>query len=372
MFSTLKNQAGQALVSAIAFLCISAVLLTGLFQAGLTLLEKVSLQLAADRAVLSALTVQTNGLNAVALGNRAILSNDALAAKLNAVLCETSFYRELAERFSHVLKFIPSVGTVLSTVITRSGRALEQLLHKLALAVIPATRAVNGLISRGQEIILVSIPPLTLRTARQVLENDCPGAEISPFGYSLILRQAMKIPNGIENLEHPSSRDILLATMDRHTLQRNWRAKIGRIKLPIKKTGGSTLNRNDIRSRDSLQLKRLTWRGRRWRTVLSWESRASRYGFRGQSKLKTLTEAFEPPSFTLLVHINPKERITSLPSIGKLTAVSAGQVYYQNPQIRDEKPNLFNPFWRSRLIPVASEPSAVRLVPRVILREVRH
>jgi hypothetical protein len=56
----------------------------------------------------------------------------------------------------------------------------------------------------------------------------------------------------------------------------------------------------------------------------------------------------------------------------KLFAVSAGRLTYMRPSRTDEAYNVFNPFWRSELIPVASEPTARRIVPEVLLKEVRH
>ena len=56
----------------------------------------------------------------------------------------------------------------------------------------------------------------------------------------------------------------------------------------------------------------------------------------------------------------------------KLRALSAGRLLYRRSSRVDETANIFNPFWRVELMPVASEPTAKRIIPEIILKEVRH
>ena len=68
-----------------------------------------------------------------------------------------------------------------------------------------------------------------------------------------------------------------------------------------------------------------------------------------------------------------KPRVDPGQSTGKtFIAVSAGSLFYHRESRPDEQANVFNPFWKTQLIPIASEPTAGKIVPKIILKEIRH
>jgi hypothetical protein len=371
MIIEIRQQCGQALISGIVFLGLSTTLLAGLLLAANTVQDKIRLQLATDNTLLSVLNVQANGLNAISIGNRAILSNDALAASLNAKVSEVTFYRKVADRFSKVIRFIPYAGPYLAAVLSRGGQAIERLMDRTAAYIIPFTRTVNRLIRGQQEVIVKTAPAVSIKAARQVFNTCSPGSRLSPLSYTILARQVADFSLGFDEMEDSTARNLLMATMDKQTRKRNWRAKVGGTSLPIKKTGGTSLTDNDLSAYDKLKFRRLTWKGWRWKTVLSARSKASQYGYRGQSPLKTLSEDFSTPVLT----ISATRQIQNLPAFKnnqQMMAISSAELFYKNRNIPEEKPNLLNPEWRSRLTPISNDPTARRIVPKVILKEILH
>ena len=161
-------------------------------------------------------------------------------------------------------------------------------------------------------------------------------------------------------------------TLDHRTKKRNWNIGSGIFSLPIKKSGGTLLKSDDYRSSDVLKIKtfkRLQWK---WKTILSASSAASEFNYRRTGKILNFTDNV-PKSHTIVL----KKKLTSqkqvLPLINtSLLAVSSGEIYFRRPNRPDEEENLLNPFWFSRLIPVGDEESAKKLVPEVLLSEIRH
>ena len=56
----------------------------------------------------------------------------------------------------------------------------------------------------------------------------------------------------------------------------------------------------------------------------------------------------------------------------ELLAIAAGRLVYRRESRPDEAENVFNPFWKAELIPVATEPLSKKLVPQAVLKGVRH
>ncbi|MCJ7501002.1 hypothetical protein MUP29_12190, partial [bacterium] len=163
-------------------------------------------------------------------------------------------------------------------------------------------------------------------------------------------------------------------TMDRHTLKRNWRIKVAGLS-PVKKTGGTTITSDELVARDKLQVKvfqRLRWR---WKTVLTTQSRASDFGYQTPAKLMSIdtSDIQSALSLPILVQSDMPSSIVNGPfKEKKLLALSAGRLLYRRDNRADETANIFNPFWRAELMPVASEPTAKRIIPEIILKEVMH
>jgi len=361
------------LVMSIVLLGLCATLITGLFRISFTVKEKIRLQVAADNAILSALSVQANALNTIAIGNRAIISNDSFIAGMNATASEISFYRKLAENFSRILRFIPNLGPLMAAGLTRGGRALELTVQRIASFIIPTLSIINRTLHREQNLIIAATPLLTWKVTSKTLEKCAPGSRLSSVSKAILLNKAAAFRKNFTKLDIPESQRLLEETIRGRTISRNWKSKIGGISLPVRKTGGTYFRKDDFHAFDNLRFRvfsRFRWR---WKTVLSSNSNASKFGYQGQAALKTISDEYQPISLSIAVHSSKETDKNPLLGTNKtLTAVSAGELYYLRKSRPEENRNLFNPFWKSRLMPVALETSAKKFIPQILLKEVHH
>ena len=368
-----RKMKGQTLVLAVVLLSLCSTLMLGLFQVSLAVQEKIRLQLSADMAVLSVLNCQANGLNSIAMANRAILANDALAGQLNAMVSESTFYRKLVEKFRKLLRFIPYAGPV-SSFISSGASAIEKVIRKAASVTLPLAHYSNIALRKSQETVRLLLPFYSLKAARSTLEENMPHAQLTAPSQALLLRQARSLQKSITDLDAGQVTMLKAKTMDRHTLRRNWRIKVGGLS-PVKKTGGTTITSGDLAATDRLRLKvfrRFRWR---WKTVLSIKSRASDYNYQTPADLMSIGTNDVQPDLSLAIMVQaelPAPLGKSPFKEQKLRALSAARLIYRRESRPGEKANLFNPFWKTELIPVASEPTAKRIIPEIILKEVRH
>ena len=235
-----SGQRGQVLTLAVLLLGLWCTLLLGLFEVSTAVQQKIRLQISADMAVLSALNHQANSLNSIAMANRAILANDALATQLNALACESRFYRKFTEKFQRYLKFVPYAGPAL-TFIARGARSMELFLKRTASIVLPLCRGSNLVLSQGQQYTRKLLPLHTLEAARLSIKENMPDSRIPTPSSLLLLNEARQIQKALKPVPMEKVSHIRRATMDRHTAQRNWRVGVGGIS-PVKKTGGVSLN----------------------------------------------------------------------------------------------------------------------------------
>jgi hypothetical protein len=172
-------------------------------------------------------------------------------------------------------------------------------------------------------------------------------------------------------LQFKTANELRARTMDRHTLKRNWSIKVAGLS-PARKNGGTAITPGDLVARDKLRLKvfsRLRWR---WKTVLLVKSRASDFGYQTPDELLTMDTA-GALSLPILVETKMPAPFANSSFKGrKMRALSAGRLIYRRDSRADEAPNIFNPFWKTELVPVSSEPTARRIIPEIILKEVRH
>ncbi len=368
-----RKMRGQTLVLAVVLLSLCSTLMLGMFQVSLAVQEKIRLQLSADMAVLSALNCQANGLNSIAMANRAILANDAMAGQINAMVSEATFYRRLTEEFQRLLRFVPYVGPV-SSFISSGAHTIEKIIRKAASVTLPLTHYSNVALRKAQETVRILLPFYSLRAARATLKENMPQAQMTIPSQALVLRQARSLQKVFTEVQ-PNSVHILKAnTMDRHTTKRNWRIKIAGLS-PVKKSGGTSITSVDLIAQDKLQVKvfkRFRWR---WKTVLATQSQASDFGYQTPAKLMSIdtSDIQSALSLPILVQSDMPSSIVNGPfKEKKLLALSAGRLLYRRDNRADETANIFNPFWRAELMPVASEPTAKRIIPEIILKEVRH
>lgn len=367
------GQRGQILVLAAAFLLLGTTMLGILFNLSLTVRDKVRLQMAADMAVLSALNVQANGLNSVAMGNRAILAHDAISAQLNALVSQASFYRKLMDRFRRLVRLIPTFGTILSQVMSVGGKTLERLARGITGYLIPAGQALNSLLIRERGLLLATLPIQSLRAARKAVELSSSGGRIWLPTQASLLRQARSVVRSLLPLKDIEVKRLIRGTVNPRTMRRNWDMRLGKLSLPLRKRGGTTIHPSDFRAHDVLRMKvlrRFRWR---WRTVLSAESRASKFGYRSHGRILDMSSEGPPLSLTLVLKSARPEPSGGIPGpLPAITAASSGEIFYHRPGRPEEHPNTLNPFWRTRLIPVSDDPMAMRVLPRPLLKEIRH
>ncbi|MDF1535001.1 MAG: hypothetical protein P1S46_00675 [bacterium] len=362
---------GQVLILAVLVLGLCCTLLLGLFTVSAAVQQKIRLQLTADMAVLSVLNHQANTLNSIALANRAILANDALAAQLNALSCESRFYRRFVEKFQKYLKFVPYVGPAL-TFISQGARSMELLVKRSASLILPFCRGANSLLGRSQQFIRKLLPLNSLKVAQRSIEENMPGSEMPAPGKLLLLTKARQIQKSLEPIPMEKAAAVRRATMDSHTLKRNWRVSVGGFS-PIKKTGGLNIPTGDLQAQDKLRIKvfkRLRWR---WKTALSEKNLASDLGYKAPERIISLNRG-KNTEFTLPLALqwNFSGELFGEIDERNFLALSAGRLFYHRESHPEEQPNVFNPFWKTQLIPVASEPTAKKIVPKMILEEIRH
>lgn len=367
------KQKGQILVLSVLFLGLLSILLMGLFQVSFIIQQKIRLQISADAAVLSALNCEANALNVIALTNRAVLANDALAAQLNAFVSESSFYRKLTERFSRLLRFIPYVGPV-GLFLSRGTKILETIVRRTTSAVLPFADLSNKSFSAAQKGIRQLFPLYTIKGTERILAMNMPQAKLTPLSHAVLIRQARSLQRNLINLDMQNIRKIRAMTMDRHTLKRNWKISVAGIS-PVKKTGVTRLDKGEMIARDKLRMKVFSRFRLRWKTVLSSRSLANDFGYHPPKGLTRLLSKEEEPSLSLgimVVSDLPKTCAGTSFNDQKLTAISAATLIYKRESRPDESMDTFNPFWTTSLIPVVTEPTLKKIVPESILREVRH
>jgi len=289
------------------------------------------------------------------------------------MVSESTFYRKLAEKFRKLLRFIPYAGPV-SSFISSGAHTIEKVIRKAASVTLPLTHYSNIALRKGQETVRLLLPFYSLRAARTTLRENMPLAQLTIPSEVLVLRQARSLQKSITEVEPGAANTLKVKTMDRHTRRRNWRIKVAGFS-PIKKIGGTTIIPDDLVAGDKLRLKvfrRLRWR---WKTVLTTQSRASDFGYQTPVDLMSIdiTNVQSALSLPILVQSEMPSSIVRGPlKQKKLLALSAGRLIYRRDFRDDETANVFNPFWKAELIPVASEPTARRIIPEIILKEVRH
>jgi hypothetical protein len=369
----IRNQKGQILVLSVVFLGLVSILLVGLFHISLAVRQKIRLQISADTVVLSALNCETSALNSIALTNRAILANDALAAQLNALVSESSFYRKLTDRFSRLLRLIPYAGPI-GVFLSKGMKTLEVIINRTASAILPMAYLSNKTLSVTQTGIRRAFPYHTIKAAKNILEINMPEAALTPFSQAILIQQTRSLQNSLVNLDALNMEKIRMETMDDHTRKRNWRISVAGTS-PVKKTGGTKLIDGKPVAWDKMRMKVISGLRLRWKTVLSSKSHAQDFRYHSPEKMTSFLKKEQGPLLSLGITV--KSDLTDIPiklpvQRQKLTAISAGTLVYRRASKPHEIPNTFNPFWTNTLIPVASEPNLKKMIPAFLLREVRH
>ena len=369
----IRNSSGMTALLILAFMSAAIILFGTLFKLSYCVKEKIQLQIATDLAVMSALNTESNFLNSMAIGNRAVLAHEALSAQANALVSESIFNRKLIDGFSSVLKFLPGYGPVLAGALSRGGRFIETILKKAASILIPSACTLNRALAYERNLMLKKIPLIAIKAARDSLKTSDPDAGIIFPSQVQVMRRVRDLTSKIRPASREQTRILVSKTMDKHTRNRNWRLGSGILSLPFRKVGGSRLTTTDHKAFDILKIRRLGLFGKKWKTAILARSSATDFKYRNTSEIFILSDSKIPLSQTLLTR-------KKLPSFlagtnGRpptLTAVSSGTVYFSRPGKPDEKANLLNPFWRSRLVPVREENSVKKIMPEAILSEIRH
>ncbi len=352
----------------------AGIFLTGiLFKLSYCVQEKIQLQIATDLALRSALNTESNFLNSLAIGNRAVLAHEAMTAQANALVSESIFSRKLIDGFSSILKLLPGYGPILAGALAKGGHFVEIALKKISAVLIPAACTLNRILAHERNLMLKELPLAAIKSARDSLKISDPEARIIHPVQIQIIGRIGNLTNRIRYASSEQTQMLVRKTMDAHTINRSWRFGTGILSLPFRKTGGSRVETADHKAFDILKVRRFSLFGKKWKTAISAESSATDFKYRNTSKIFILKDSEIPLTHTLITRKKlPSflgDKNNKLPT---LTAASSGTVYFNRPGKPDEKANLLNPFWHSRLIPVREESSAKKFIPKFILAEVRH
>jgi len=368
-----SQQSGQALLLSVLFLGLLSTLLVGFFQFSIIVREKIRLQISADAAILSALNCEANALNSIALANRAVLANDALAAQLNALVSESSFYRKLAERFSRLLRFVPYAGAV-GLFLSKGIRTMEIVVRRTASIALPLAYLSNRSLEATRQGVHYVLPYNVLKAAQKTLSKNMPHAELHPMSKIALVRQARNLQKSLTDLDEHNLEKLRIETMDSHTKRRNWKISVAGIS-PVKKTGNTRLGRGRLIAQDKMKMKVFRRLRLRWKTVLASQSNAEDFGYRQPENPLTILERKDGPilSLGIVVQSTPSDVPGGLAlDQRKLTAVSAASLVYKRESKPGEIRNTLNPFWNTQLIPVASETTLRKFFPESVLKQLRH
>ncbi len=366
-----SRQGGQVMILTLVFLTILTALVVSLFQVAWAVRERIRLQQAIDLVVLSTLGTEAAALNALAVGNRAILAQDALAGRLNATVSEASFYRKLFDKVGWLVRLIPYCGPLLGQALQRGGAALETLAREVAGTGIPLVGGADTLVAAEADVIRHTLPLSAWRAAKRSLSVNAPEAALHPLSHLALLRQSQGVAEAVHPLTAEERIPLLDRTLDPHSRRRDWSLGRKAAGFPIRKRGRGLAEASDFNAWDKLQFKVLTWKGWRWRTIVSASSRAGDFRYPGHGRLLDLDPEAIPADLTLLLSkksscpVFPGKEIT-------FAAVGSGRLHYRRPDRPGERPNLFNPFWTASLIPVSEDREVKEVLPGWLRREVRH
>lgn len=406
-----KYQQGQASVLGIALCLILISMTLVLYNTGQASTEKSRLVNAADAAAYSSAVHVARNLNYVAYANRAVMANHLAVGHLTAFVSWTGYVAKTLEDLSTYLGWVPYIGQALSYANDLWGE-YDEIVEDLAPEIAAGASGINQVIYVSQLEAQLSLNIISIQSLQDTILASY-GSTISRAHTSdaadLAQRSAvtaLALGNlGNENVElmsflkwqgySPDDDDGLMLGMIRkgaaHSVQqgspRNWLKTSGARDWKVnfspidraRKSGSSTATQSNDglgwEAEDSLsvQVYTMTWKGPKWKTVYSASDSADTddWDYEGINRYINTADTSPTENVAFSTTVIATNRLTSakLMSLGQdshnksndaLYSVACGEAYFFRPNTMslsgdaEEYANVFNPFWKARLKPVAN------------------
>lgn len=388
---------GQATILLLGVMLLSAALIVGLATLAWQRSEHWRLQHVADSAARAGSMVLARNLNFQALTNRALIANQVVIAQLVGIQSWFAMLKDGSQRTALVTSWVPYLNALMVKLM-RITVQFERLLSHGLRTLISLQQAIIQALSVAQRAAHLAFVGAANRTIGDIIEQQVDGVKWEAWH----VEHGLPIPYGIlwwPNLTTVSTRQarasefVTLTQQSRDKFSQarsyDW-LKVAGIKLS--KAGGTELK--------VLDDGRWNWQGLdttslhlRWlflRTELSWARGAKQlrpdsyqrsttvYGESGKRNPKATSDARRlatamgtvllPFSYTAVARGNllkPPKVIVRLQQFGTSNeivsvAVAGAEVFYSRPNElfrrvdgRQERGNLFNPLWQSRLMPLS-------------------
>jgi hypothetical protein len=195
------NAQGQALILVVLALLVLCFGLIVVFDTGQVVSKKVQLVNTADAAVYSAAIQEARALNLIAYMNRASVANEVAMAQMVSWYSWTNFAISATDHLKIGLQILEAVtlefgGEVLQPVVNalqeakaglEEGRDFAQKLFDTAAM---AVAGLNGVYSKTSLAIADGMAVDTPYVAREVVHLNDPQADITPFGWGVLIKGA--------------------------------------------------------------------------------------------------------------------------------------------------------------------------------------
>lgn len=334
---------GQTLVALAIVLAPLTALALAVAGTGQLVIDQTRLQAAVDAAAYSAAALEAETLNRVAVTNRVHAAHLVTAAQATSLV---SHYRAL-DRAAHAAA-AAGATSVLGPALAAIGRATGAAgaaATALARGVVPLARLQDAaLAASARAAVARSDAGLGARVER-VLREAAPGARLTPAA-AATLRSA-PLARALTSGDEASLVRVAVGSRDRFTAGERGRPPLGRTWqiARVGKRGTTTLGAGaSLEAVDTVGLDL----GKRGRVGIRQDARGSEFGWGRLPALLALRDGPPPP-----VRVE-----ATLGSWGgrRLSARAAAAAVYRRPGRPGERPSLFGPFWRPRLVPFGGRP----------------
>jgi hypothetical protein len=387
------DERGSVLLMAVAIAPFLIALAVGTYNVGAVVGEKIRLQRAADVGAYTGAVWRARQLNFVALTNRCQAADYGLIGLIVSLKANAEFLRDAWTVIGTIASVVPGIGPAINQAGTAGTTAYVNVARALQYAIPPINRRTR-FVSEAQaafvhavDLALAPVETGLPNFAADILENIDPRMELEPIVGAVNIWESSKT---FDRAVHSQMQDVWRGQLPKYWRGATWYLPMG-VPPPRyrRKTKGELWPAHDIVASEAFQ----TWGyiifGFGYRSVWSRTARASDafptagaaspatswnqfhfwpYMDFSDERKRQIREEGLFPSFTTLVSLPADE----LPTVkifghdatramehsgllsffsGKLWALSRAEVIYQ-PRA-DEAPNLFNPYWTPRLVPVS-------------------
>lgn len=398
MFSNIKirrhkRESGQVLPLALAGVVLASVVMFSMVNTGNRAVEKMRVANIADSAALSAATVTAQQLNSIAYLNRAMVANHIGAGHMTAYISWIRYVDQAMDRLEDITNYIPYVN-VATDVLEVLAEVARRVSEPYGTAYLAAVDGVNLVFSAAQFEMATSLllqAPLVMQSVATESDENVKinasalshfhGEEAGVIGLQLLAQEQRLLTfakqYGIQDLNKEMYR-VTESTYGqsgqkyRGEMSKQWLTNRQWDKYLIKKT---YKNKHSIKggglewcSEDKLKI-RDTYTFQ-FHTVASGDACATKLygGYKGIHTFGGLTsQKYKHQVLHLLAAVSkPFEDTYSRDGFGledhmttdSVAALAIAQVEFVRPLNtklfnkidEDEFANLYNPFWRARLV----------------------